>query len=141
MEKVKKIAKGAVLGLLGGLLYGFVSFYLITSAFRDYPSAIALNYGVPGLFFGIAYVALKLLTRKHPGFISSILIGAISGLISVSPAVVITIYNLLINVDPNVVILHANKIRIITDLVYGAVGYVIAGSTIGLLIGWKEKTP
>jgi len=58
-----KSIKYGIWGILGGLIYAFISFYLLTPILRKNFIAIFL-YGFQGLIFGIAFYALNLINNK-----------------------------------------------------------------------------
>jgi hypothetical protein len=136
-----KIVGGGILGLLGGLLYAFISFYLLTPVLRKNFVAIAF-YGFQGLVFGIVFAALKLITNKiakekNLKFISNIAIGAIAGFLSSIHNVVITYYNAVLK-SPGFVP-DELRINITSELLHFSAGCLLLGLIIGFIIGLFDR--
>jgi hypothetical protein len=136
-----KIVGGGILGVLGGLLYAFISFYLLTPVLRKNFVAIAF-YGFQGLVFGIVFAALKLITNKiakekNLKFISNIAIGAIAGFLSSIHNVAITYYNAVLK-SPGFVP-DELRINIISELLHFSVGCLLLGLIIGFIIGLFDQ--
>ena len=116
---MRRIIRGGVLGLLGGLLYAFISFYLITPTLRNNLGALSF-YGFQGCILGIAFNVLKSVSNKV------LVIGAISGFISCVFAVGITLYNVI-----NSFSVVPYEVRV--NLVLFTTGGTLAGLVIGLI--------
>ena len=136
-----KIIKGGIWGILGGLVYAFVSFYLMTPILRGNFAAVVF-YGLQGAIFGVVFAGLKITIKKvakeggHRA-LPGIIIGTVSGLLSCLPTIFITYHNA-INRSPGVVS-NEVKINIISELLHYLAGGIVLGSVIGLLIGFFES--
>ena len=137
------ILKAIIYGVFGGLLYGFASFYLLSSCLRENIGGI-FYYGVQGLIYAVAYISIEKLgekvkyklTDKYTGAFY-ILVGACSGLISGSLNISIIYYNAILSFSG--VILPELKNSIIIELLYFSLGCIILGGSLGYLIRNRQK--
>ena len=138
------IIKIIIYGVLGGLLYGLSSFYLLTPYIRGNVEAI-FPYGIQGLIYAIAYIFLKNFINKKLKNIASVnrivsyqvLLGACSGLISGSPNIIITYYNAIVRFQGVVALELRNSI--INELLYFSFGCIILGGLLGYLLHRKSS--
>jgi len=133
-----KIIKGAILGTVGGLLYALISFYLLRPILRNDLHTIAL-YGVQGCIFGAVYVSLQLASRNlikrlYNELVFNLALGAITGLVSCSPFILVTWYNSFIN-TPAAAFTEEFTSSVITELIHISVGNILLGLIIGFVIG------
>jgi hypothetical protein len=134
-----KVVKTLMLGAFLGLLYAFISFYLITPYLRQNIAVIAF-YGIQGSLFALAYVFLKALIEKiilkrkaaHEQ-IFNILIGATSGFLSGLFNIIITYYNAVVSFSG--IVAPEVKHSVLKELIYFSCGCIIIGICIGFLIG------
>ncbi len=133
-----KLLKAASIGICGGLLYGIVSFYLITSFLREDLMSIVF-FGLQGLIFSICYVLLgavankfmRKTTRRHRLVLNS-MTGGLSGLLSGSFNIGVTYYGAVISFRG--VVDEELKISIISDLLLYSVGCIAIGLIVGILL-------
>lgn len=136
MERLLFVFKWLFIGTIGGFLYGFTSFFLITACLRDNIGAI-IFYGLQGSLFVMAYLLLNKILIKFLNYrnntISNIFIGIVSGLLSGSYNVIVTYYNLFESSPRNAAINFYRQITL--ELLYYLMGCILLGSIVGYLIG------
>ncbi len=135
-----KIIKYLIWGLVGGFLYGFTSFYLLSPVLRKNFLAI-LFYGYRGLIFGLAFSLLKclayrIINKKSLKLISNVIIGAISGLLSGIQDILITYNNTLVNAIG--VVTDDFRRNVISEMLHFSAGCALMGLIVGFLIGVCE---
>ena len=143
-KKVKmKVVKTLMLGAFVGLLYAFVSFYLITPYLRQNIAVIAF-YGIQGFLFAMAYVSLKtviekiILKRKAANEqIFNIIIGAISGFFSGLFNIIVTYYNAVVSFSG--IVAPEVKNSVLRELIFFSCGCIVIGICIGFLIGFNSS--
>ncbi|MSM40403.1 MAG: hypothetical protein GJT30_12355 [Geobacter sp.] len=128
-----RLIKSSLIGLVGGLMYGFISFYLLSPYLRDNIVGL-IGWAVQGLLLGLIFSIIDLLVqRKNIMLIGlckiNILIGVISGAISSCLEIALTLYNL-----------YGNKNSIVNDKVFkdvffASLYYFIGSALIGLTVG------
>lgn len=138
-----KIIKGGLLGAVCGLLYAFISFYLITPVLRRDSGAI-LFYGFQGLILGVLYASLKLIAKRIINaeyksiVIINLMIGMISGFFSSSFTALITYYKTIVNASGFVT--DEVKMSIMSRIILFCTGSLLIGLIVGLLVGlWELK--
>jgi hypothetical protein len=134
------VIKGGLFGLIGGFVYAFISFYLLTPAMRTDTILSLIPWGIQGLIFGVAYVSLKLIIKKKKleGVTLSghIIVGAVSGLFSAVYSAFVTLYNFMINVSG--FISAEVKTSISSALLLFLIGSMFLGLIVGFVIGFSE---
>lgn len=127
------ILKGGLWGIIGGLFYAFVSFYLLTPIFRVSFASI-IYYGIQGFLYGISLQFLRnyIFIKNNNKLFTSFIIGAISGLISSSLNITITIYNTLIM--HNSELAQGFKIQLLKEIIYYEIGCILLGAILALLL-------
>jgi hypothetical protein len=128
------IVKGGALGMFGGLLYAFVSFYLITDVFKKYIMAIA-SYGLQGFILGVIFVLLKttygkIKNKDNRILITNAIIGTISGFFSSGLGIIVTYHNTFARLSG-----HATD-EIRTTIISRIIEYALGSSIIGLAAGF-----
>jgi hypothetical protein len=124
------IIKYVLGGLLGGLLYGFVSFYLVTPFFRNNIVNI-LIFGLAGLVFGLIYSLLKIILKRKGGIVYSLFIGVLSGIGAAFVNVFISFYHLFLK--PELVRDVGLRNQIYVEAAFYVLGFVIIGMTVGFI--------
>jgi hypothetical protein len=127
-----------LLGALGGLLYAFVSFYLITPYLRDNLVAVGF-FGLQGLLFSLAYMCASSLAAKcsqgekvSRKLRLNVTIGVISGVFSGSFNIAVTYYSAILSFRGTVTSeLHKT---IMSELVHYLLGCIFIGCAIGILV-------
>jgi hypothetical protein len=141
--KKMRIVKILSLGALSGLLYAFVSFYLITPYLRDNLAAIGF-FGLQGFLFSLAYMCAMSVTAKcfQKEKVShklrlNIAIGGISGVFSGSFNIAVTYYSAIVSFTGTVTSeLHKT---IISELVHYLFGCILIGCAIGILVATAAR--
>jgi hypothetical protein len=132
-----RIIIGGVWGFVIGILYALIAYVLLTPILR-YDLFAVLIYGIQGLIFGVSYVSIQKLycrnkLREYCNHINSyLIIGAISGVITSSLSISITVYNSIFVHKENIA--SELKTSIIKALIYYEIGCLSFGVLVGLIL-------
>jgi hypothetical protein len=130
-----------LLGILGGLGYAFISFYLITPQLRH--NLIGLLYwGVRGFLFTLAFLLIRILVSRYNNSITfCALNGTVSGGLSCIIDVVVTYYNVMVNAErAGGFVPPELKSDLYSQMGHYLFGCILLGLAIGIGIWSRNKT-
>lgn len=136
-----KIARYLAYGVIGGLAYAFVSFYLVTPCLKGNWVEIAY-FGFQGFLYAGIFLLLKArILRNSASEIAPYgIIGAISGLVSCTYYVFATYYSAVLSAKAKGIIVPPEmRYGILLQLAQYCVGCLVLGSFVGILIGYKGR--
>lgn len=136
-----KIVKALFFGTVGGFLYAFVSFRLVTPYFVGNWEAVAF-FAIQGFLFAGFFMLLStvFLRTKTKAVLVYAVIGGISGLLSSGYNVFATYYNTIMSTrTAGTMVPPAMRYAIFKQLAYYSLGSLILGAFVGLLIGYKNR--
>lgn len=136
-----KLLKSIILGITCGLLFAVVVFVLITPYLRGNVPAI-LSWGFQGFLFAISFHLIDSILHRcnRDEIIWKILVGGVSGLVSTSFNIFVTIRNFFSH-DTSVDVFHPPKMiqGLYFELTLYASGCVIIGMVIGIMVYYKSN--
>jgi hypothetical protein len=138
--KVMRTTKFLFLGALGGLTYVFISFFLLNPSMAHHPEVL-VGWAMEGFLFALFYLLIRIPFSKVAASMKiNIVIGMASGLLSCSPFVAFTYYNAVIRTErANVMVLAELKRNIVSQLGYHALGFMLLGAVVGILISLNKR--
>lgn len=127
-----KIIQYSVYGFIYGILYGTVSYYLLSNLYRQHLIGI-ISCGVQGAILGLSFGSITFFTNKYytninKSKLSMAVIGALSGVVSSIPYIIVTIRNI-----ERFGVMKSNNMML--DVVYGLGLYCIGSAVVGVIVG------
>jgi len=124
MDKIKFI----LTGVLGGLGYAFISFFLVTPSLRNNPEGF-LFWGIEGFLFAIFFILISALFPKRESLTSNGIKGMMSGILACSFFGVFTYYNAVIRPQKEgALVIRDVKMDVIAGISYYTLGFALLGT-------------
>lgn len=135
MSKIKFIFAG----VLGGLGYAFVSFFLVTPSLRKNPEGF-LFWGIEGFLFAAFFLLITSLFPERESMISNAIKGMMSGILACSVFGGFTYYNAVIRPQrEGVLVLRDVKMDVAVAVGYYSLGLALLGLLAGVIIYMTKR--
>ncbi len=130
MQKMKFIIGGVV----GGLAYGFISYFLITASLRQNPEGL-IFWGIEGFLFAAFFLLASSLFPKYNSMIANAVKGMISGILACSFFGGFTYYNAVFRPErEGTIVISSVKADVLVAVAYYFVGFALIGLLAGAMI-------
>ena len=135
MQKMKFI----IGGVLAGIAYGFISFFLISTSLRTNPAGL-IFWGIEGFLFAVFFLLASSLFPKNNSMIGNAIKGLTSGVLAFSFFGEFTYYNAVIRPERvGTIVISSVKNDVLVSVSYYLFGFALLGLIAGVII-YKTKS-
>ena len=120
--------------VLGGLAYGFISFFLITASLRQNPEGL-IFWGIEGFLFATFFLLTSSLFPRCNSMTANAVKGLASGILACSFFGGFTYYNAVIRLESaGTIVISSVKRDVLVAVVYYLLGFALLGLLAGAII-------